>query len=58
MNAGSTQAELGLAHILVAREKPDEARKYLEMTVKTGPLNGAAHNMNKHRAVEISPEAG
>ena len=43
MNSGSTQAQLGLGQVLMTMEKPQEARKYLEMAVKADPLNGAAH---------------
>jgi tetratricopeptide (TPR) repeat protein len=43
MNPGSTQAQLGLGQLLMATDKPEEAKKYLEMAVKTDPLNAAAH---------------
>jgi tetratricopeptide (TPR) repeat protein len=43
MNHGSTQAQLGLGQVLMTMEKPQEARKYLEMAVKADPLNTAAH---------------
>jgi tetratricopeptide (TPR) repeat protein len=43
MNSGSTQAQLGLGQVLMTTEKPQEARKYLEMAVKADPLNTAAH---------------
>jgi tetratricopeptide (TPR) repeat protein len=43
MNPGSTQAQLGLGEALMTMEKPQEARKYLEMVVKADPLNTAAH---------------
>jgi tetratricopeptide (TPR) repeat protein len=37
------EAELGLGRVLMAMEKPQEARKYLEMAVQADPLNAAAH---------------
>jgi tetratricopeptide (TPR) repeat protein len=43
MDPGSTQAQLGLGRLLMTMEKPQEAKKYLEMAVKSDPLNGAAH---------------
>jgi predicted Zn-dependent protease len=43
MNPGSTQAQLGLGQSLMTMEKPQDARKYLEMAVKADPLNTAAH---------------
>lgn len=38
-----TEAQLGLGRTLMTMERVPEARKYLEMAVKSDPLNGAAH---------------
>jgi tetratricopeptide (TPR) repeat protein len=43
MNPESTQAQLGIGQVLMTMEKPEEARKYLEMAVRADPLNTAAH---------------
>ena len=44
MNPGSTQAQLGLGQVLMTMEKPQEAREYLEMTVKSGTVNNAPND--------------
>jgi cytochrome c-type biogenesis protein CcmH/NrfG len=38
-----TEAELGLGRVLMMMEKPQEAKKYLELAVKGDPLNATAH---------------
>lgn len=43
LNPEDTCAQLGLARTLMALEKPDDARKYLELAVKSDPLNNEAH---------------
>ena len=43
LNPEDTCAQLGLGKSLMALEKPDEARKYLELAVKSDPLNNEAH---------------
>jgi|SRR5882672_2933663 len=40
---GDTEAQLGLGRVLMTMEKPQEAKKYLEMAVQSDPLNGTAH---------------
>ena len=42
MNPANTDAQLGMGRTLMAMEKPQEARKYLEMAVQSDPLNGEA----------------
>ena len=41
-NPKDTHAQLGLGRILMSLEKPQEARKYLEMAVQSDPLNSEA----------------
>jgi tetratricopeptide (TPR) repeat protein len=43
LNPGDTEAQLGLGRVLMTMEKPQEAKKYLEMAVQSDPLNAAAH---------------
>ena len=43
LNPEDTCAQLGLGRALMTTEKPDEARKYLELAVKSDPLNNEAH---------------
>jgi len=43
LNPGEVQAQLGLARILMAQEKPQEAIRYLNMAVQSDPLSGEAH---------------
>jgi tetratricopeptide (TPR) repeat protein len=38
-----TEAQLGLGRVLMMLEKPQEAKKYLELAVHGDPLNSAAH---------------
>jgi len=38
-----TEAQLGLGRVLMMMEKPQEAKKYLELAVHGDPLNSAAH---------------
>ncbi len=42
MNPANTDAQLGMGRVLMTLEKPQEARKYLEMAVQSDPLNGEA----------------
>ena len=39
----STCAQSGLGRLLLLAGKPEEARKYLEMAVRSDPLDGPAH---------------
>ncbi len=43
LNSGNVDAQLGLARVLAAQEKPQEAVKYLREAVAADPLNGEAH---------------
>jgi tetratricopeptide (TPR) repeat protein len=43
LNPNEAPAQIGLARILMTREKPQEAIKYLRMAVARDPLNGGAH---------------
>jgi tetratricopeptide (TPR) repeat protein len=43
LDAGDTSAQLGMGQVLMTLNKMPEARKYLEMAVKSDPLNEAAH---------------
>jgi tetratricopeptide (TPR) repeat protein len=43
LNPNEVEAQMGLARILMAREKPQEAIKYLRMAVNRDPLNAGAH---------------
>jgi tetratricopeptide (TPR) repeat protein len=42
MNPNNPGAQLGLGDVLMSMEKPQEARKYLEMAIQSDPLNGQA----------------
>jgi len=42
-NSGNVDAQLGLARVLAAQEKPQEAVKYLREAIAADPLNGEAH---------------
>jgi len=43
LNPNEVEAQLGLAAILVERDKPQEAVEYLRSAVKTDPMNANAH---------------
>jgi tetratricopeptide (TPR) repeat protein len=43
LNPGEVQAEMGLARLLMAKRRPEEAIKLLVMAVQSDPLNGEAH---------------
>jgi tetratricopeptide (TPR) repeat protein len=43
LDAEDTNAQLGMGRALMTMEKPQEARKYLELAVKSDPLNNEAH---------------
>ncbi len=43
INPENACAQLGLGRTLMTMEKPEEARKYLELAVKSDPLNNEAH---------------
>lgn len=43
LDAGNTEAQMGLARVLMTTEKLEEAKKYLEMVVRSDPLNTVAH---------------
>jgi predicted Zn-dependent protease len=43
LNPSEVEAQLGLAAILVERDKPQEAVEYLRSAVKTDPMNANAH---------------
>lgn len=43
LNSGNVDAQLGLARVLAAQEKPQEAVKYLREAIAADPLNGEAH---------------
>lgn len=42
LNPNDTGAQLGLGEVLMSMEKPQEARKYLEMAILSDPLNSEA----------------
>jgi len=43
LNSKEVQAQLRLAQLLMLKNKPEEAVKFLRMAVETDPLNGEAH---------------
>jgi tetratricopeptide (TPR) repeat protein len=43
LNPGEVQAEMGLARLLMAQRKLDEAAKFLLAAIQADPLNGEAH---------------
>jgi Tfp pilus assembly protein PilF len=43
VNPENSTAQLGLGRTLMTMEKPEEARKYLELAVKSDPLNNEEH---------------
>ncbi|GAC1662533.1 MAG: hypothetical protein NVS9B4_16370 [Candidatus Acidiferrum sp.] len=43
LNPRDVGAQLGLGRVFMSLEKPEEARKYLELAVKSDPLNNEAH---------------
>jgi predicted Zn-dependent protease len=43
LNPGEEQAQIGLARLLMARGKPDQALRFLLMAIESDPLNAAAH---------------
>jgi tetratricopeptide (TPR) repeat protein len=43
LNPENAQAEMGMADVLRAQDKPEEAVKYLRMAVDSDPLNAKAH---------------
>ena len=43
LNPNEVEAQMGMAKLLLAQEKPQEAVKYLRMAVQADPLNGGAH---------------
>jgi len=43
LNPNEVQAQMGLAKVLMVREKPQEAMKYLLAAIQLDPLNGEAH---------------
>jgi tetratricopeptide (TPR) repeat protein len=43
LNRGSPEAQLGFGRVLLLMDKPQEARKYLQMAVRSDPLNSSAH---------------
>jgi tetratricopeptide (TPR) repeat protein len=42
LNRNHPEAQLGLGEVLMNMEKPQEARKYLELAIQSDPLNGEA----------------
>jgi tetratricopeptide (TPR) repeat protein len=43
LNPGETEAQIGLGRLLMAKNNPEEAIKYLRMAVQSDPLNAEAH---------------
>lgn len=43
LNPNEIEAQMGLANLLMMKEQPQEAIKYLRMAVESDPLNGSAH---------------
>jgi tetratricopeptide (TPR) repeat protein len=43
LDSGDPEAQLGLGRTLMTLGRIDDAKKYLEMAVKSDPLNGTAH---------------
>lgn len=43
LNPEDAEAQLGLGRVLMSMEKPEQAKKYLEMAVHADPLNATAH---------------
>lgn len=43
LDSANAEAQLGLGRVLAMMDKPQEARKYLQMAVESDPLNHTAH---------------
>lgn len=43
LDPGSTEAQVGLGKILMETNKPEQAKKYLQMAIHSDPLNVTAH---------------
>jgi tetratricopeptide (TPR) repeat protein len=43
LNSVDAETQLGLGRVFMAMQKPQEARKHLELAVQSDPLNGEAH---------------
>jgi tetratricopeptide (TPR) repeat protein len=43
LNPGETEAQIGLGRLLMVKDKPEEAIKFLRMAVQSDPLNAEAH---------------
>jgi len=43
LDPGSVEAQVGLGRMLIAANKPEEAKKYLEQATESDPLNSIAH---------------
>jgi tetratricopeptide (TPR) repeat protein len=43
LNPGETEAQIGLGRLLMVKDKPEEAIKFLRLAVQSDPLNAEAH---------------
>lgn len=43
LNPGAAEAQIGLGRLLMTMDKPEEAAKYLRLSIQSDPLNGEAH---------------
>ncbi len=59
MDSADSSAQLGMGHVLMTMNKPQDAKKYLEMAVKSDPLNEAAHYRlaMAYRRLQMTDEA-
>ena len=59
LNPGDVSAQMGLARVLMAQGKPEEAIKYLRTAVSADPLNGEAHYRlgTAYRTLQMIDEA-
>jgi tetratricopeptide (TPR) repeat protein len=59
LNSNEVDAQMGLANVLAALDKPQEAIKYLRMVVQSDPLNDEAHYRlaSIYRKLQMTAEA-
>ncbi len=59
LNPREVDAQVGLARMLMSRDKPREAMKYLRMAVESDPLNGEVHYRlaSVYRSLQMNAEA-
>ena len=59
LDPGEVEAQMGLARVLMDKEKPQEALPYLRATIAADPLNGEAHYRlgTAYRMLQMPDEA-